>query len=552
MINKQSSAAAAHETSLPAFDWMGWRENFILLMLRLALLFGIFPIVISFPASPIFARILYAGIYLLLAAVTVLRLPYLIRAYALILTVFIVGMNAVIGWGPWADGTVFLLAAIVLSSILLDRHLDMVFLGISIFSVIAIAVLQQTGFVQTAAGVPAINSLNWAGYIIDYSAAGAVLVAAVSQLKNTFLQIIQKMQADAEAVVREQKRLEEAARESREDLETRMEQVRVSSNAVRAIAGIQNIAELLDTITRLISEKFGYYHVGLFILDEQRRNVYMQVSSSAAGTSLIGRAFRLGLDKKDPVTLAVNTRQFVVMSDDNPQSFTRDPNFPLTRSRMVLPLFIHNEVIGLLDVHSEQPQAFHLHDAEVMQTLADLTALAFENVRLVSETKSLISQLEINAAIQTRRTWLKLTSKQKPAYQYTPAGVRPVFSPDKRVEAGDLLVPLVLQGQKIGTIKLKRKSASSGWSKREQVLVERIADQVALALENSRLVEEAQRNALQDQMIANISTQIRETLDIESVIRTASSELRRVFDLKEAEIVIGPPQAEAPGRKNAP
>jgi hypothetical protein len=58
-------------------------------------------------------------------------------------------------------------------------------------------------------------------------------------------------------------------------------------------------------------------------------------------------------------------------------------------------------------------------------------------------------------------------------------------------------------------------------------------------LENSRLVDEAQKNALRNQMIANFSTYVRETLDVESVIRTASTELRKVFDLKEAEILIG-------------
>ncbi|HRJ74663.1 MAG TPA: hypothetical protein PLX90_01635, partial [Anaerolineales bacterium] len=56
--------------------------------------------------------------------------------------------------------------------------------------------------------------------------------------------------------------------------------------------------------------------------------------------------------------------------------------------------------------------------------------------------------------------------------------------------------------------------------------------------------EEAQKSAARDQMIANISTRIRETLDIESVARTAAVELQRVFDLKEAEIVIGSAQFE--------
>ncbi|MBK8824054.1 MAG: hypothetical protein IPN58_16070 [Anaerolineales bacterium] len=56
---------------------------------------------------------------------------------------------------------------------------------------------------------------------------------------------------------------------------------------------------------------------------------------------------------------------------------------------------------------------------------------------------------------------------------------------------------MILHGQQIGTIKLLEKAVQH-WSEREQNLIEKIADQVALALENSRLVEEAQK-ALRDQ-----------------------------------------------------
>ena len=202
-------------------------------------------------------------------------------------------------------------------------------------------------------------------------------------------------------------------------------------------------------------------------------------------------------------------------------------------------------------MHSDQPKAFDAQDAEVLQTLSDLVAISFDNVRLINETKSLVSQLEINTSFQERRTWSKFTTRQKPAYQYPPAGVRPVFSVESDDVTEGLRVPLILYGQTIGTITLKRKGGIAEWSDRERMLVEKIADQVALALENSRLVDEAQKGALRDQMIANISSRVRETLDVESVIRTATTELRRVFDLKEAEINIGSPQAEsAPVRKN--
>ncbi len=235
----------------------------------------------------------------------------------------------------------------------------------------------------------------------------------------------------------------------------------------------------------------------------------------------------------------------MISSDAESVNFVRDANFPFTRSRMVLPLAVRGNILGLLDLHSDQPRTFNTQDAEILQTLADLVAISFDNAHLINETKSLLSQLEINTNIQTDRTWRKLTSRQKPAYQYTPAGVRPTFSTSKKEDEEGLLIPLVLHGQKIGTIKLMRKGSSTRWSERERILVEKIADQIALALENSRLVDEAQKSAMRDQMIANISTRVRETLDIESVVRTAATELRKVFDLKEAEISVGSPQIES-------
>jgi GAF domain-containing protein len=218
---------------------------------------------------------------------------------------------------------------------------------------------------------------------------------------------------------------------------------------------------------------------------------------------------------------------------------------------MALPLTVRNNVIGILDMHSDQPEAFNDQDAEVLQTLADLVSISLDNARLINETKNLLQQLELNTSTKTRETWTKFTSRHKPAYQYTPAGVRPIFATNKQDDRDGLQVPLVLHGQHIGNITLKRKGASVTWSERERILVEKVADQVALAIENSRLVDETQKSALRDQMIANISARIRETLDVESVLRTAAAELRRVFDLKEAEVTIGSLQAESTSARKA-
>jgi len=547
MTSNNPFKTAQNQGGLPIsqFNYADWRERFILTILQITCVFIVPMIVLSFPTASIGDRFLFIGLYIGLVAITVLPVPYTVRVFVLLVMPFAVGVNAIFSWGPWADGNIFLLACVALSSLLIDRRADITILGVSAFFVITLAILQQVGVYQfSASAVPITSAVDWFIYCVDFLIIGIILIAALSQFKNAFSRVIKDMQRAFDALAAERMQLEENVLKRTDELETQTTQLRTASTVAKAMAEIQNISELLDSVTKLTAEKFGFYHVGLYILDEQKRTAFLQAASSAMGKQLIGQAFRIEPDRRNLINLVVTQNRHIITSDSDGSNFVRDVNFSLTRSRMLLPLAVRGDILGILDIHSEQPQVFSSQDAEILQTLADLVAISFDNARLINETKSLISQLEMNTNVQTDRTWRKLTSRQKPAYQYTPAGVRPMFSTNKKDNDNGLHIPLVLHGQKIGMVKLKRKGEASRWSERERVLVEKIADQIALALENSRLVDEAQKSALRDQMIANVSTRVRETLDIESVVRTAATELRRAFDLKEAEILIGASQSD--------
>ncbi|HNN12283.1 MAG TPA: GAF domain-containing protein [Anaerolineales bacterium] len=533
----------------PLSQPVDWRKEFVFAILRFISLFGVFLIAVSFSSASIRDRAVYISIYLVVLAVTVLRLPFQTRVYGFLLAVMSVGTYSMINFGPRTDGSLLLLACILLSSVLFENRADLVTAVIGGIVIVLVAGLHQSGLIQFDNRISGITAADWAVFIFNFAIIAVVLIVGLDQLKSRYAATVSGMRAKYEEISAEKDLLEDLVREQSGNINARTIQIRAASNALRTLSSLQHITELLDTTAQVISEEFGYYHVGLLIIDEQRKYAYLQASSSTAGAQLIGHSFHLPPDKKNPYVLAMERNRPVITSEDEPRNFAGDNNFPLTRSRMVLPLILRNEVIGLLDIHSEQTQAFGAQDAEIVQIFGDLAMVAFENIRLTNEIKSLIAQIETNSSAQTKRTWTKLTNRNRPAYQYTPAGVRPILSPDQRIESGDLHVPLILQGQKIGAIKLKRKGSSISWSERDRILVEKIADQVALALENSRLVDEAQKNALRDQMIASISTHIRETLDIDAVVRTAAAELRRVFDLKEAEIVVGPPQLESAARR---
>ena len=530
--------------SAPTFDLREWRESFIRIVLRIASILGIVMIGVSFPTASFTDRILFFSLYITLLSITIFPTPYILRAYLLLAMTTAVGVNAIAAWGPWADGSIFLLTTVTLAALLLDNRTDIfVLIASTLFSII-IAYLTLTGSYQlAAAGAPETDFSSWGVYITDFAIAGVIITTAANMLKGAFSKVVDQMLTAFQSLNEERQNLENKVHERTTELEMRMSQLRASTVTARAIAETREVNELLKNAATLISERFEYYHVGIFIIDEQKRNAFLQASSSEAGKPLLGQAFHIEPDRKNPLATVIEKNKTIITSDFETSNFVRDPNFPLTRSRMVMPLSVRGNQIGIIDIHSDQPRAFSPEDAEILQTLADLIAISFDNVRLLEETRNLLTQLEANTSLQTQRTWSKFTSRHKNAYQYTPAGVRPVFSPEKAKDTDGLYVPVTLHGQEIGRIKLKKRRGSANeWSDRERDLVEKISVQVALALENSRLVDEAQKNALRNQMIASFSTYVRETLDVDAVIRTAATELRKVFDLKEAEILIGPAQ----------
>lgn len=524
------------------FDLLEWRERFIRIVLNIASLSGVVLIVASFQTATLRDRALFVGLYLALIAVTLLPAPYALRAYVLLAMSAVIGANAILAWGPWADGSIFLLSSVVLASFLLDNRTDAFLLAASVLFTILTAYLVQTGGLRLLAETaPAATVSDWVIYTADFAIAGVVVITAANMLKTAFAKLIKQMSDDNQSLSFERQDLESKTRERTAELETRMLQLRASAATVRDIVETREIASLLSKTADLISERFGYYHVGIYILDEKKRIAHLEAGSSETGKLLIGQAFRLDPDRRNPLVYVVENKKPLIAHDTDRTNFAQDPNFPLTRSRMTVPLSVRGAILGILDIHSNQPQSIAAQEAEILQTLAELTAISFDNLRLINETRSLLSQLEAGTALQTRKTWSKFTSRQKNAYLYTPAGVRPIFSQSRKAEDGDgLQMPIVLHGEEIGRIRLrKRKGESSNWTEREQDFVEKIAGQVALALENNRLVDEAQMNALRNQMIASFSSQVRETLNVEAVARAAASELRKVFDLKEAEVLIG-------------
>jgi GAF domain-containing protein len=535
-----------------AFDYKGWRERFVIVVLRVATLLGLGMLIVSFFTGTARENIIFTILFISLLAITFLRSPYWLRAGSLPALSFIIGLNALLTWGIWREAELFFLFSAVMASLLFDKREDIAVLALGTITILVVALLNSGGRLNLIAPTaPAIGIATWINFATDFLVLGVISISALNLFKREFSHLVDQMRVAFNALLMERSQLEERVQARTQELELKSNQLRSSTSIARTVTQIQDITELMNAMVHLTAERFGYYHVGIYLLDVNKKIAFLQAASSLAGKELIASGFRVEVDKRNAINLIVDQGKPYYIGDNSRSGFLKDDAFPRTRSRMILPLQVRGAIIGLIDLHSELEQVFSPEAAENFQSLADLVAVSIDNVRLLSETRALVSQLESFTSYQSKQSWQAYSGHRTSAYQFTPAGIRPIFpsTQDAKAAAERLNIPLLLRGQSIGSISLRRKDGAAGWTERERILIGKIAEQAALALENSRLVEEAQRNAQRDQLIASISSRVRETLDVDSVIRTAAVELRRIFDLKEAEVSVGilmPENAPAP------
>jgi len=313
------------------------------------------------------------------------------------------------------------------------------------------------------------------------------------------------------------------------ELARRTAELEAAAQVARRAAEIRDTGTLLNETVRLISDRFGFYHAGIFLIDEAGEYAVLQAASSEGGQRMLARGHRLAVGKVGIVGYVAGAGQPRIALDVGEDAvFFDNPDLPLTRSEMALPLKLGERVIGVLDVQSTEPAAFTEEDVAILQTLADQLALAIENARLLEESRRAVEELERLYGEQTREAWRTWTVARPSAYRYTGVDVEPLQAPVPLGSGEDgrlLAVPIRLWGRTIGSILLRRTEEQQPWTPEEQRSVEAIGEQIALALENARLLEESRQRATQERIIANITARVRASLDPETILQTALREL---------------------------
>lgn len=330
--------------------------------------------------------------------------------------------------------------------------------------------------------------------------------------------------------------------------ERRAKQFEAIAQVTRAISSIQDLDSILPRITQVISEQFGHYHTGIFLLDDNREFAILRAANSEGGIGMLANKHKLLVGQTGIVGYVTATGQPRIALDVGTDAVYFDnPFLPNTHSEIALPLRIAGQVVGALDVQSEDSNAFTENDIDVLSTLADQVSIAIQNARTLEEARKSLAEAQSAFGQLTQESWkilrpetvgmgfhlsdqtaqrLKKPLEGSEIEQALTEGETVIITENERTSS--LTIPIRLRNNVIGVMNLKTNGATI-ITQDEVDIAEAISARLSLAIETATLLRTTQRRADIEKITTDISAKVSSSTRFETILQTAAQELSRAL-----------------------
>jgi GAF domain-containing protein len=332
--------------------------------------------------------------------------------------------------------------------------------------------------------------------------------------------------------------------------------------------------QLLKVTVEQLQEKFGYYHVHIYLLDEAQQKLVVVAGTGSAGTHMV--ANRHSINLKAPTSLvAQSARSGSIVWLDNVQEspiWLPNPLLPNTRAEMAVPIIIDGQVAGVLDVQENRVRGFDEGDASLLRSLASQAAVAIRNARLFGQVEKALAEARLAQERYMQEAWAgagtgaltgnhqfqqpdvlppdkaitdqlhRLARRFKQAVvlgpdQPTPAEIE--NEPPLAVQGSVMVAPIKVQNQTVGAIQLHHPEGDHRWAELDLALVQVVSDQVAQVAENLRLFEDTRQRARREHTIRQITEKMRSATSLHHLVEITAHELATHFSAGHTLIELG-------------
>jgi GAF domain-containing protein/HAMP domain-containing protein len=376
-----------------------------------------------------------------------------------------------------------------------------------------------------------------------------------------------------------------------------------AAEIARDISASLDLGELLAKAVALTRERFDFYHAAVFLLDSTGEFAVIREASGEAGAQLKRLGHKIGVGSKSIVGFAAGRGEQLVLNDTaQDATYLPNPILPDTRSEAAIPLRVGDRILGVLDVQSTRTQAFAEDDLRSLQILADQLAVAVVNTELFAETQEHLAQhrllhhittaaasgTTLEEALQGAVRGLQVTmggdrvsilladrarrelhiqaivgySEEVSALRipfgtgitgWVAAHRRPLLvnnvGEDSRYIAGspntqsELAVPLIYRNDVLGVLNVESEQANA-YTQSDEEMLGTLGGSLAAIIANARLLEQIRERAERERLVYEITSKIRRSTDIESILATTATELMKAMGSVQTRIQVTARTAE--------
>ena len=515
---------------------------------------------VVFPRQVWTAVIIYTLCYVTLIILAFWRnLNYYLRAILFLMVLSVVAFTTLSQFGMSGVGRLLLIPVPVLGALTLGITGGILTTLYASLGHFIIGVLMVNGnipapSIQIQANAARISDWNTSSLL--FLLVAALMIVGLNLLSSNLDRAIKQQTRLAEDLATERDTLDQRVDERTHQIRRRETELFAASRLAHEIATSTDLDDLLDKSADMIRDTFGFYHAGIFLLDEKKEYAVLRSATGEAGRIMLARNHRLKVGEVGIVGFVVNRGEPRITMDVQQDSFHfKNPILPETRAEMAIPMRMGSEIMGALDVQSTQPNAFTADDTRMFQTIADQLAIAIDKARLVQKLQASIEEMEKSYRQTTRQGWQSYVRASRRHYSFRynqqalEAGVLetpevhearqqnqlvvktiPAEQPDQN-PVSVIAVPIKLRQEVIGVLDIRVQAETV--SKELLELLEVTSNRLALALENARLVETVQIRVDRERLVSEISNRVRASTDVDGILRTTAAELGRRLGVSE-------------------
>jgi PAS domain S-box-containing protein len=181
-----------------------------------------------------------------------------------------------------------------------------------------------------------------------------------------------------------------------------------------ATSTILDTADLLQRVVDLTKKRFGLYHAHIYLLKAalfegggEGEALVLAAGAGEVGRQMVAQGWRISLHAEQSlVARTARLRRGDLVNDVRADpTWLPNPLLPDTRAELAVPITAGDQLLGVLDVQSNEVNFFTQDDVRIQSTLAGQIAVALQNARLyqaVAEQKAEAEQAEEATEVANR------------------------------------------------------------------------------------------------------------------------------------------------------